>query len=79
LIEDDYQQVRRLPEVHPREQRRGQHPVSGAEGVISRRLSAIGMGLVFVGTARVLEAAGVEYAVGDCLVAAAVATLLTAA
>ncbi|MHB2208666.1 hypothetical protein [Methylobacterium sp. CM6257] len=47
--------------------------------MIARRLSAMGVAIVFVGTTRALEAAGVEYAVGDCLVAAAVATLLTAA
>jgi len=47
-------------------------------GVIARRLCAMAIAIVFVGTVRALEAAGVEYAVGDCLVAAAVATLLTA-
>lgn len=44
-----------------------------------RRLTSLGVALVFVGSARALEAAGVEYALGDCLVAAAVATLLTVA
>jgi len=48
-------------------------------GVIARRLTTMGVAIVFVGSVRALEAAGVEYAVGDCLVAAAVATLLTTA
>ncbi|XYD11893.1 hypothetical protein R1A27_32530 (plasmid) [Methylobacterium sp. NMS12] len=46
--------------------------------MIARRLCAMAIAIVFVGTVRALEVAGVEYAVGDCLVAAAVATLLTA-
>jgi hypothetical protein len=41
------------------------------------RLTAMGAAIVFVGTSQALEVAGVKYAVVDCLVAAAVATLLT--
>lgn len=53
------------------------NPVPGAERIMGRRLTAIGIALVFVGVTRALEAMDVEYAVGDCLVAAAVATLVT--
>jgi len=47
--------------------------------VIGRCLCALGVAIVFVSSARALEAAGNEYAVGDCLVAAVVATLLSSA
>lgn len=45
--------------------------------MIARRLETIGVAVVFVGASRVLEAAGVEDALKDCLVAAVIATLLT--
>ena len=44
-----------------------------------RRLAAFGIAMVFVSSTRALEAVGVEDALPDCLVAAVVATLLTAA
>ena len=45
--------------------------------MISKRLVTLGVAIVFVGALRALEAAGVEEALGDCLAAAVVATLLT--
>lgn len=56
---------------------RGRRPSPWAKRVIGRRLMAAGIAFVFVITARILEAASFQYAVGDCLVAAGVATLLT--
>lgn len=44
---------------------------------IRGRLLALGAAIVFVGATKALETAGVEDALGDCLTAAAVATLLT--
>jgi ABC-type transporter Mla maintaining outer membrane lipid asymmetry permease subunit MlaE len=45
--------------------------------VIAKRLVMIGVAIVFVGAFRALEADGVEEALGDCVAAAVVATLLT--
>lgn len=45
--------------------------------MISKRLVTIGMAIVFFGAFQALEADGVEEALGDCVAAAVVATLLT--
>lgn len=45
--------------------------------MIGRRLSALGIAMVFVGATRALEAAGGDDALPDCLMAAVIATLLT--
>ncbi|MDP4027213.1 hypothetical protein Q8W71_32075 [Methylobacterium sp. NEAU 140] len=46
--------------------------------VIRARLMAVGIAVVFVGSARALQALGMAYALEDCLVAALVATVITA-
>lgn len=45
--------------------------------MIARRLVAIGVAVVFVGAVQVLDAAGVEGALDECLAAAIVATFVT--
>lgn len=42
------------------------------------RLAAVGIALILIGTAQAMDAVGFEYAVGDCIAAAAIATVLTA-
>lgn len=56
----------------------GRDPALERPRIIARRLSVMDVAIISVGTMRALEAAGIEYAIGDCLVAAAVATLLIA-